>query len=110
VITQGVQYYTANSANAFVLNVRGNNSTTLASMLAAGKSVSIGVLVTCSNAAHYMTAINIDGTATGVTTKWQGGATPAAGNASSIDVYTLTIIKTAETPAYTVLGTLTKFA
>ena len=110
VITQGMQYYTSASANAFTLNVRGNNSTTLASVLSAGKSVSIGLLVTCSNAAHYMTAVNIDGTATGVTTKWQGGATPVAGNASSIDVYTLTIIKTAETPTYTVLGTLTKFA
>ena len=110
VITQGMQYYTSASANAFTLNVRGNNSTTLASVLSAGKSVSIGLLVTCSNAAHYMTAVNIDGTATGVTTKWQGGDTPVAGNASSIDVYTLTIIKTAETPTYTVLGTLTKFA
>ena len=79
-------------------------------MLAVGQSISIGLLVTCSNTAHYMTAVNIDGTATGVTTKWQGGATPAAGNASSIDVYTLTIIKTAATPTYTVLGTQTKFA
>jgi hypothetical protein len=110
VIAQGVQYYTSASANAFTLNVRGNNSTTLSSMLAVGQSISIGLLVTCSNTAHYMTAVNIDGTATGVTTKWQGGATPAAGNASSIDVYTLTIIKTAATPTYTVLGTQTKFA
>ena len=110
VIAQGVQYYTANSQNAFTLNIRGNSSTTLASMLAVGQSISIGLLVTCSNTAHYMNGVNIDGTATGVTTKWQGGATPAAGNASSIDVYTLTIIKTAATPTYTVLGTQTKFA
>ena len=109
-ITQGVQYYTANSANAFTLNVRGNNSTTLASMLAVGQSISIGVLVTCSSTSHYLSAVNIDGTAVGVTTKWQGGATPSGGNASSIDVYTLTIIKTAATPTYTVLGTQTKFA
>lgn len=110
VIAQGVQYYTANTANAFTLNVRGNNTTTLGSMLAVGQSTSIGLLVTCSNAAHYMSAVNIDGTATGVTTKWQGGATPVTGNASSIDVYTLTVIKTTATPTYTVLGTQTKFA
>ena len=110
VITQGVQYYTNPSANSFTLNVRGNNSTTLTSMLAVGQSISIGLLVTCSNALHFMNAVNIDGTATGVTTKWQGGATPVTGNASSIDVYTLTIIKTAATPTYTVLGTQTKFA
>jgi hypothetical protein len=110
VITQGVQYYTANSANAFTLNVRGNGSTPLSGILAVNQSISIGLLVTCSNATHYMTAVNIDGTPNGVTTKWQGGATPASGNANSIDVYTLTIIKTAATPTYTVLGTLTKFA
>jgi len=110
VIAQGVQYYTSATANAFTLNVRGNSSTTLASVLAVGQSISIGLLITCSNAAHYMTSVNIDGTAVGVTTKWQGGATPATGNASSIDVYTLTIIKTLATPTYTVLGTQTKFA
>ena len=109
VITQGVQYYTSATANAFTLNVRGNNSTTLGSMLAVGQSTSIGLLVTCSNSAHYMSAVNIDGTATGVTTRWQGGATPTTGNASSIDVYTLTIIKTAATPTYTVLATQTRF-
>ena len=110
VITQGVQYYTASSQNSFTLNVRGNSSTTLASMLAVGQSISIGLLLTCSNAAHYMSAINIDGTATGVTSRWQGGATPSTGNANAIDVYTLTIIKTAATPTYTVLATQTKFA
>ena len=109
-ITQGVQYYTANSANSFVLNVRGNSSTTLNSMLSVGQSISIGLMLTCSNAAHYLTSVNIDGTVTGVTTVWQGGTTPATGNAASIDVYTLTIVKTAATPTYTVLATQTKFA
>jgi hypothetical protein len=34
----------------------------------------------------------------------------SAGNASSIDAYVFTIIKTAATPTYTVLETQTKFA
>jgi hypothetical protein len=110
VIAQGVQYYTNSTANAFTLNVRGNSSTTLNSILTVGQSMSIGLLVTCSNAAHYMTSVNVDGTAVGVTTRWQGGATPTAGNANSIDVYTLTVIKTAATPTYTVLATQTRFA
>ena len=109
-ITQGVQYYTANSANAFTINVRGNSSTTLNSILSVGQSISIGLLITCSDAAHYMTSVDIDGTATGVTTVWQGGVTPTTGNTSSIDVYTLTIVKTAVTPTYTVLATQTRFA
>jgi hypothetical protein len=49
-----------------------------------------------------MTALTIDGNAQ--TVKYPGGTAPAAGNASSVDVYSFTIIKTAATPTYTVLG------
>jgi hypothetical protein len=51
----------------------------------------------------YPTAFNIDGTTSGVTMEYSGGTVPAAGNASSVDVYTYTIIKTASA-TYTVLG------
>jgi hypothetical protein len=44
-----------------------------------------------------------------VTPKWQGGTAPAAGNASGIDVYTYTIIKTGSA-TFTVLASLTRFA
>jgi hypothetical protein len=54
-------------------------------------------------------AITVDGTGTGVTTKWQGGTAPTSGNASSIDSYTYVIIKTASA-TYTVLASQTKFA
>jgi hypothetical protein len=57
---------------------------------------------------YYPTTFQIDGSA--VTPKWQGGTAPTAGNASSIDAYTFTIIKTAATPTYTVLAAQTKFA
>ena len=110
VASQAVQYYTTNTANSFVINVRGDASTTLNSIMAVGQSVSLALMVTCSSTTHYATSIQIDGVTTNVTTKWQGGITPASGNSSSIDVYTLTVIKTAATPAYTVLGTQTKFA
>jgi len=53
------------------------------------------------------TSVTIDGVA--VTPKWNGGTAPSAGNASSIDVYTFTIIKTASA-TYTVLATQSKFA
>jgi hypothetical protein len=52
--------------------------------------------------AYYQTAFSIDGSA--VTPKYSGGTAPASGNASSIDIYTYTIIKTAATPTYTVFG------
>jgi hypothetical protein len=49
----------------------------------------------------------VDGTT--ITPKWQGGTAPSAGNASSIDSYTFTIIKTASA-TYTVLASQVKFA
>jgi hypothetical protein len=52
--------------------------------------------------------LQIDGSA--VTPKYQGGTAFAAGNASSIDAYVYTVVKTAATPTYTVFASQTKFA
>jgi hypothetical protein len=57
--------------------------------------------------AYYPTSITIDGSA--VTPKWFGGTAPLAGNASSVDSYSFTIIKTASN-VYTVLAGQVKFA
>jgi hypothetical protein len=99
--TQGVLYYTTNSSGNWTLNVRGTNSTTLASKLAVGDALTISFIATNSTA-YYMTALTIDGNAQ--TVKYTGGTAPSAGNASSTDVYQFTIVKTAATPTYTVLG------
>ena len=106
--TQGVLYYTTNSTANWTLNIRGSSGTTLTSMLATGDAITVVFLATNGATAYYPTAYQIDGSA--VTPKWQGGTAPSAGNASSIDSYSLTIIKTASTPTYTVLGSQTKFA
>ena len=99
--TQGVLYYTTTSTGNWVLNVRGSGSTTLASKLATGDSLTISFIAT-NVTAYYMTSLTIDGNAQ--TVKWSGGTAPSAGNASSTDAYSFTIIKTAATPTYTVLG------
>lgn len=99
--TQGVLYYTSNSGGNWTLNVRGTSGTTLNSKLAVGDSVTISFIATNSTA-YYQTALTIDGNAQ--TVKWSGGTAPSAGNASSTDVYTFTIVKTAATPTYTVFG------
>jgi hypothetical protein len=106
-VTQGVLYYTTASSANWSLNVRGNSSTTLSSILGVGQSISIAFMAT-NTTAYYQTAVTIDGSAQ--TVKWQGGTAPSAGNANSIDVYTLTIVKTAATPTYTAFGALNKFA
>ena len=107
-VTQSVLYYTTNSSANWTLNVRGSSGTTLNSMLATGDSITVVFLATNGSTAYYPTAYQIDGVA--VTPKWQGGTAPTAGNASSIDAYSLTIIKTASTPTYTIIASQTKFA
>jgi hypothetical protein len=101
--TQGVLYYTTNASGNWTLNVRGNSSTTLNSILATGDAITVSFLVTNGSTAYYQTAFNIDGTTSGVTLEYSGGTVPASGNASSVDVYTYTIIKTASA-TYTVFG------
>ena len=100
-VTQGVLYYTSNASANWTLNVRGSSGATLDSILATGDAITVSFLVTNGGTAYRQTAFNIDGSA--VTPKYSGGTAPAAGNASSIDVYTYTIIKTASA-TYTVFG------
>lgn len=107
-LTQGVLYYTSNASANFTLNFRGSGAATLASILATGDAITLVFLNTNGATAYYPTVFQIDGSA--VTPKWQGGTAPTSGNASSIDGYSVTIIKTAATPTYTVLASQTKFA
>jgi hypothetical protein len=106
--TSTVWYYTSNASANFTLNFRANSSTTLASILATGQSITIVFLNTNGATPYYPSTIQVDGST--VTPKWQGGSAPTGGNASSIDAYSFTIIKTAATPTYTVIGSQTKFA
>jgi hypothetical protein len=101
-VTQGVLYYTTNASGNWTLNIRGNSGTTLNSLLAVGDAITVSFLATNGSTAYYQTSFTIDGSA--VTPKYSGGTAPASGNASSIDVYSYTIVKTAATPTYTVFG------
>ena len=107
-VTQGVLYYTSNASANWTLNIRGNSSTTLSSLLAVGDAITVTHLVTQGATAYYNSAVQVDGSS--VTPKWQGGTAPTAGNASSVDAYVYTVVKTAATPTYTVFASQTKFA
>jgi hypothetical protein len=106
--TASIWYYTSNATANFTLNIRGNSTTTLSSMLAVGDSITVAFFNTNGATAYYPNVFQIDGSA--VTPKWQGGTAPSAGNASSIDAYVYSIVKTAATPTYTVFGSQTRFA
>ena len=109
ITSQSVLYYTGNATANFIPNFRGSSGNTLTSILATGQAVSAVWAVTMGTTAFYSTAVQIDGSTTGVTLKWQGGAAPTAGNASSVDAYNYTIIKTASA-SFTVLAAQTQFA
>ena len=101
----GFFFYNVNQTANRTINFRGDSSTTLDSILAVGESITCAVIMAQGSTAYYLNAYQIDGSA--VTPKWVGGA-PTGGNASSIDSYTFTIIKTASA-TFTVLANLTAY-
>lgn len=109
VTTAAVWYFTQSASGNWAINIRGSGATSLDAMMATGQSVTLAALCTQGGTAYYNTSVQVDGTTSGVTTKWQGGTAPTSGNASAIDVYTYTIIKTASA-TFTVLASQTKFA
>jgi hypothetical protein len=106
-VTQAVLYYTTNASGNWTLNIRGDGSTTLNSIMDTGDSLTFTHLVTQGSTAYYNSAVTIDGAS--VTPKWQNGVAPSAGNASSIDAYSYTVIKTASA-TFTVFASQVKFA
>lgn len=107
ILSQAVLYYTSNSSGNWTLNVRGSQAATLDSIMAVGESMTLAFMVTNGGTAYYQTGFQIDGSP--VTPKWAGGSAPTTGNASSIDVYTITIIKTAGA-TFTALASQSRFA
>jgi hypothetical protein len=107
VLTQPTLHYTSNATGSFTLNIRGNISNTLDSLLTTAQSLTVTFLNTNGATAYGASAINVDGSPR--TVKWLNGTgsvpTP---NASAVDAWTLTIIKTAAN-TFTVLGSLSKF-
>jgi len=104
---KGVTYYTSAATGNWTLNVRGDASTTLNSIMSTGQALTIVFINTTTATAYYQNAFQIDGAS--VTPKWQGGTAPSSGNASSNDVYSFTITKTGNA-TYFVLGSQVRFA
>lgn len=105
--TQSVLYYTSNAAANWTVNFRGSSGTSLDTVMATGESMTAAFLVTQGATPYYNSAVQVDGNA--VTPKWQGGTAPTAGNASSVDAYVYTIVKTGSA-TFTVFASQTKFA
>jgi hypothetical protein len=107
ITTQSVLYYTSNASANWTVNFRGSSGTSLDTLMSTGQSMTVAFLVTQGATAYYNSAVQVDGTTSGVTTRWFGGA-PTAGNASGIDSYRYLIIKTGSA-TFTVLASNTQF-
>jgi len=106
-LDQAIINFTSDQTANRTINFRGNSSTALNSMLSTNQSVTCSIVMKQGSTAYYLNAYQVDGST--ITPKWSGGSAPTEGNASSLDVYTFTIIKTADA-TFTVLASLTQFA
>ena len=107
VLTQAVWNFTTDASGNWTLNVRGDGSNSLNSIMDTGESITIAHIVKQGGTAYYNSAFQIDSSS--VTPEWQGGTAPTGGNTNSLDTYTYTIIKTGDA-AFTVLAAQTQFA
>jgi len=106
VTTQSVLYYTTSASANWTVNVRANSSTSLDTLMSTGQALTVVFLVTQGATAYYNNAFTIDGSS--VTPKYQGGTAWTSGNASGIDAYSYTIVKTGSA-AFTVFAAQTQF-
>ena len=106
--TSTIWYYTSNASANHTLNFRFNSSTSLSSKLSVGEAITFVWMNTNGATPYYPSTIQVDGSS--VTPKFQNGTSFAAGNASAVDIYSFTIVKTDATPTYVVLASQTKFA
>jgi hypothetical protein len=105
-LTAGTWFYTSNATGNHTLNLRGSATTSMNTLLATGDSQTVVWLNTNGTTPYYVTTVQVD--SVNQTVRWQNATAPTSGNASSIDAYVFTIIKTAAS-TYTVFGTQTRF-
>lgn len=102
-----IHFYTANSTANTTLNIRGNSTVTLNSVMSTNQSLTIAFVVTNGTSAFRVGNVQLDGANT--TIKWSGGSAPTACS-NSTEAYAFTIIKTGAAAQYTLLGSKTQFA
>ena len=96
-----------NAAANWTQNLTLSAGSTLDSAMSVGQTVTATFQATQGATPFYNTTVQVDGTTSGVTTRWLGGA-PSFGNANGVDVYTYAITKTASA-TFAVLATQAQF-
>ena len=104
-----VVYYTAPATANWNVNIGFSSATSLGSVMSVGQAISMAFIATTGTTAYYTGNVTVDGSNLNVLTLWQGNVTPTSGHVSSADIYNYTVIKTAATPAYTVLASQSQY-
>jgi len=102
-----VLYYAGNSGGNYGVNITGDGTTTLDTLMAVGESMTVVLLATQGSTPYYLNTVQIDGTTSNRTLKYVGGA-PTSGTANTICANTFTVIKTAS-GTFTVLASIAEF-
>lgn len=107
VLSSAIKYATTGATTNLTINFRGNTVTTFSSICPLANSITATYVMTTGATPFSVTDVTIDGI--NQTIRWVGGAAPQP-IANSFLSHTFTIIKTASTPTYTVLGSITRYA
>lgn len=107
-LTQSILYYTTAASGNWTTNLRGDGTTSMNTLLSIGQAATAVFIVTQGATAYYNNVVQVDGTTTGVTTKWLNGA-PTSGVQNAADMYTYTIVKTASA-TFTVFASQASFS
>jgi hypothetical protein len=93
ILTQSVLFLTLSSSGNWIVNFRGDNNTSLNSIMSAGQSFTCVSIVSTGTTVYYNSAVQIDGTT--FTPLYLNGLTPQAvvSNTRALQNYAYTIIK-----------------
>jgi hypothetical protein len=104
-LTNSIHYTTSPATSNIALNIRGNSSTSLNSILANGNSITVTYVLSSGTIGYVINTFSVDGIS--VTPKWPSGVLPSS-LPNSISSYTITIIKIASNN-FSVLASVTGY-
>lgn len=99
-------YYTVASSGNWTLNFRGDNVTSLNDSMDIGQNITMAMMVVNSSPAYYAVNHLIDGVS--VVPLWQGSA-PTGGEENAMEVYSYSIVKTANA-TFTLIAAKVRFS
>jgi len=104
--TSPILYTTTNPTANWTLNITGVGTL----LNVNNRSLTVIHIVTNGTPAYYQSALQIDGTSQAASAiKWLGGVAPTSGGASSIDIYSLTILKN-NAGSYVTVASVARYA